>query len=69
MALETETEAVQLLMPRGATALVRTVLAAIGPAALDGHGCGGVAAAVLMCWVRGVMPYVWSRAAVRSSGR
>jgi len=56
-------------MPGGVAVLVRTVLAVIGPAALVGHGGGGVAAAVLVCWGRGVMPYVWSRAAVRSSGR
>ena len=53
MALETETEAVQLLMPRGAAALDRTVLAAIWPAALVGHGGGGVAAAVLVGAVLG----------------
>jgi hypothetical protein len=34
VAVETELVAVQQLMPGGATALVRTVLAAIGPAAL-----------------------------------
>ena len=61
MAAETEIVAVQQLMPGSAAALVGTVFAALGPAALVGHVGGGVAAAVLVCWGRDVMPSPWCR--------